>query len=168
MRGEFTGSTGSLPSIGTSSVSDYCPTPDPNGKNGSSKKTKNGESSSSRGEGNGRAVPKKPASVAVTAATSSRDSKLGGRSGIIPEVRISPEADSQGGVPIVKRDSVAEASSREAAALAQEVVRNCLESAAAKLQLEVSRTAQQSEGQAQTHEHELVVNCEPPSSHGKS
>ncbi len=28
MHGQFTGSTGSLPSIGTSSVSDYCPTPD--------------------------------------------------------------------------------------------------------------------------------------------
>ena len=39
MRGEFTGSTGSLPSIGTSSVSDYCPTPEPANSADSANKT---------------------------------------------------------------------------------------------------------------------------------
>lgn len=162
MKGEFTGSTGSLPSIGTSSVSDYCPTPDPNGKNGSGRQAKNGENSH-RGEGNGSAAPRKhtPAVVAVVI-TRAEDSNPESGSGIVPK---EPEGDAQGGVPIIKRDSVSEASSLETA-LAQEVVRSCLERAAAKLQLEISRTAQRHEEQdAQTRE--LVTHHEP-ASHGES
>ena len=136
MRGEFTGSTGSLPSIGTSSVSDYCPTPDPNGKNGSSK---NGERSG-RGEGNGSTKP----TINIVVSRPEDSKMLEVESGTSQEVRVSTEGGSQGDAPIVKGDSVAEVLSHETV-LAQEVVRSCLESAAAKLQLEVSRTSQQNE-----------------------